>query len=182
MQSIQEIQKLRKKHNLTQKQLAEQSGVSQSLIAKIEAGKLDPTFTKAKKIFEALEQLKDKEEIKAKDIMHRKVCFAQINDPLKEIIKDIKNKGISQIPILSKERVVGIITESTILNEIINNPNKMSSYKAGDVMEDTPPIISLKTGLRAISELLRDYPIVLVAEKGDVKGIISKTDLLERIE
>ena len=70
--SLNEIKKLRKKYNLNQKELADKAGVSQSLIAKIESGKVEPTFTKAQKIFEALDELREKEEIKAKEIMNTK--------------------------------------------------------------------------------------------------------------
>ncbi len=51
---LSEIKHLRKKFGLTQSQLAKLSGVSQSLIAKIEADRIDPTFSKAQKIFEAI--------------------------------------------------------------------------------------------------------------------------------
>ena len=182
MQSIQDIQRIRRKYDLTQKELAGRAGVSQSLIAKIEAGKLDPTFSKAQKIFEALEELREKEEVKAKDIMHKKVCFVNADDSVKEVIKIMKTKGISQIPVLSKEKIIGIITEATLLNKLLENPQKVVSYTAGDVLEETPPIIPPRTGIKTVSELLRDNPIVLVAEKGDVLGIIAKTDLLEKIE
>ncbi len=179
---ITEIQRMRKKHGLTQKELADRSGVSQSLIAKIEAGTLDPTFTKAQKIFEALENLREKNELKAKDVMHKKVFCVKKSDLLQDVIKIIKTKGISQIPVEGSERIIGVITESTILNEMLEHPHKMQKLKAGDVMEDTPPMISAKTGIRAVSELLRDYPVVLVIEKGETKGIISKSDLLGRME
>ena len=49
---------------LTQTDLAKKANVSQSLIAKIESGKIDPTFTKTKKIFETLSYLEKKEEVK----------------------------------------------------------------------------------------------------------------------
>ena len=48
-------------------------------------------------------------------------------------------------------------------------------------MEDTPPIVSTKTGLKILIELLKDSPLILVAEKGEIKGIISKTDVLDKI-
>ena len=54
--------------------------------------------------------------------------------------------------------------------------------KVEEIMEDSPPIISIKTGMKTILELLKDNQIVLVTEKGDVKGIISKSDLLGKIE
>lgn len=180
--SLSDIQHLRKKYHLNQKELAHRTGVSQSLIAKIEAGKIDPSFTKAQQIFQALDQLREQEEVKAKQVMKTKVFFAQHSDPLKEVIKAMKSKGISQMPVLQKERVIGILSESTILNKIAQRPEKIHSLRAEDMMEESPPIVSPNTGMHTLLELLRSHSIVLVSEKGDIKGIISKSDLLERIE
>ncbi len=178
---LEELQKIRKKLGLTQKELANQAGVSQSLIAKIEAGNLDPTLSKATRIFHALEDLQNKKALKAQDVMHRKVVFAHVGESIKEVIKTMKNKGISQIPVLSRERVIGIVTESLLLEKIMEEPEKIAFLKVEEVMEDTPPIISSTTSIQVISELLRNYPIVLVAEKGEVLGIISKSDLLRKV-
>ncbi len=180
--ALSEIQTLRKKFHLNQKELADKAGVSQSLIAKIEAGKIDPSFTKAQQIFQALDQLREKEEVKAAQVMKTKVCFAQYNEPLKEVIRTMKTRGISQMPVMHQERVIGILSESTILNKIAEKPERVHSLKAEEVMEEAPPIVSPHTGMRTLLELLRDHPIVLVSEKGDLKGIISKSDLLERME
>jgi len=180
--TLQEIKRLRKKYHLTQKDLAIRSGVSQSLIAKIEAGRIDPTFTKTQFIFQALDQLREKEELKAKDVMHKKVNFADVDDSLDQIIKIIKSKNISQLPVLSNENVCGLITESTILKKVMESPHKAHSLKAGDIMEDSPPIVSLKTGLKTLLNLLQENQIVLVSDKGKVKGVISRSDLLGRVE
>ncbi|MBU4502216.1 MAG: helix-turn-helix domain-containing protein, partial [Nanoarchaeota archaeon] len=48
---LEEIKIRRNKIGLTQTQLARLAGVSQSLIAKIESKKIDPTFSKTKSIF-----------------------------------------------------------------------------------------------------------------------------------
>ena len=180
--TLSEIQHLRKKFHLNQKALADRAQVSQSLIAKIEAGKIDPSFTKAQQIFQALDQLREQEEMKAKQVKKTKVCFAQYNEPLKEVIRTMKMKGISQMPVMQKERIIGILSESTILNKIVEKPEKVHSLKAEDMMEESPPIVSPNTGMHTLLELLRNHSIVLVSEKGDIKGIISKSDLLERIE
>ena len=115
MQNLNEIKQTRKNLGINQKELAERAGVSQSLIAKIESGKIDPTFTKAKQIFQALEELREKEEIKTNKIMNRKVVFVQANDKIKEIIQLMKKKGISQVPVLEKEKVCGQIGEQVAL-------------------------------------------------------------------
>ena len=180
--TLHQIKTLRKKYHLNQKELAARAGVSQSLIAKIEAGKIDPSFTKAQQIFTALEQIREKEEIKAKDIMKTKVIFAKVNDSVKDIIRIMKSKSISQIPVLFREKVCGVISESTVLQKIAERPQTISSLKAGEVMEEVPPIVAPNTGVKTLLLLLQNYSIILVAEKGDIKGIISKTDVLGRME
>lgn len=182
IEELKEIKRLRKKYDLNQKELADKAGVSQSLIAKIEAGRLEPTFSKAKKIFQALEELEEKEELKADEVMQKKVVFIDSEDPLKEAIAKMKNKGISQLPVICRERIVGLITESTIVKKIAENPEKIAVLKAGEVMEDVPPIVSPKTRLKTLLNLLQENSVVIVSEKGNIKGIISKTDLLEKVK
>lgn len=50
------IKEQRKRLDLTQNQLAKMAGVSQSLVAKIEAGSIDAAYSKVKRIIETLEQ------------------------------------------------------------------------------------------------------------------------------
>ena len=54
---ISQLKKIRKQLDLTQFQFAKKAGISQSMIAKIESNKLDPTYSKVKKIELALELL-----------------------------------------------------------------------------------------------------------------------------
>ena len=181
IENISEIKKIRKNLGINQKELAEKAGVSQSLIAKIEAGKIDPTFSRAKQIFQALAELREKEEIKADQVMNQKIVFVKYSEKVKDIIQIMKKKGISQVPVMKNNRVCGLVTESTLLNSLMQDPHHLSNLSAEEVMQEVPPIIPLKTGLKTLLELLKDSPLVLVAEKGDIKGIISKTDLLDKI-
>ncbi|MBT3814875.1 CBS domain-containing protein [Candidatus Woesearchaeota archaeon] len=182
LEDLNEIKRIRKKHGLNQKELAEKADVSQSLIAKIESGKIEPSFSNAKKIFQALEELREKEELKAKNLMNKKIVFAKANDKVKDIIQVMKKKSISQIPVMNKNNICGLLTEGLILRKIAANPEAINQLTVEEIMEDAPPIVSIRTGLKVILELLKDNLIVLVAKKGDIKGIISKSDLLGKIE
>jgi len=151
------------------------------LITKIESGRIDPSYSKTKNIFEALQQIEDKNELKAKDLMQTKIVFSKSSDKVKEIIKLMRKKGISQIPILEKEKIVGIITEGTILKSVSEHPENFSDLQIKEIMEDVPPIISEKMGIKTLLELLSYYSIILVGKRGDIKGIITKSDLLDKI-
>ena len=113
--NLEEISRLRRKYQLTQKELSKRSGVSQSLIAKIEAGKIDPSYSKAQKILGALQNLGNSTELKARELMSTKIFFCKSSDEVKDIIRLMKTKEISQVPVFSGEKVVGIITEGTII-------------------------------------------------------------------
>jgi len=172
-----EIKKIRKNLGLTQSELAKRANVSQSIIAKIEAGKIDPTFTKTKKIFETLNDLENKEEIKAEELMNKKIVSLVPNDSIKDSVSKMKKYGISQMPVIDHNNVVGLVSESTLLDALMNNKDKNVS----DIMEETPPIVSKTTSIKVVSNLLRHYPTVLVSENGKLIGLITKADLLSKL-
>jgi len=177
MFELNEIKRLRKNLNLTQKDLAKESGVSQSLIAKIEADKIDPTFTKAQKIIETLNNLSN-DQVKAEDIMNTSLISVGPNDQLKKTIQKMKKYNISQLPVLDDKKVVGLISEAIILEALIDEKKPDSKIK--EVMKDAPPIITKTASLNIITNLLREYPIILVSEKGNLKGHITKSDILTK--
>jgi predicted transcriptional regulator len=174
---LSEIKIIRKRLNLTQAELAKKAEVSQSLIAKIESDRIDPTFNNAKKIFQALETLTYKSEITAEQIMNKKIIYVDEKETVKEAISKMKKHGISQLPVLNNG-VSGLISESTIIEHLSSD---ITSLKVSDIMEDAPPVISKKTTKSIISDLLKYCPVVLVSEKGRLIGLITKADLLNKI-
>ena len=175
---LDEIKKIRKKLELTQTQLANRAGVSQSLIAKIESGRIDPTYTKTKKIFSALDDLEKKEEIKAEQIMSAKIVGVAQRDSIKEAIAKMKKFQISQLPVVEDHKLIGLVSESIILDAMLNSKG---DNNVGDVMQEAPPIVSKTTSIQVVSSLLKHFPIVIVSEGGKLVGLITKSDLLGRL-
>ena len=174
---IDKVKQIRKRLNLTQKQLAERAQVSQSLIAKIESQQLDPTLSNAKKIFNALEELSMKQEAKAEDIMTSRIISVVSEDDVKEAVLRMKKFNISQMPVIEEHKSVGLVSETTILDAMLEHKGK----KVKDIMEDSPPVISKNTSVSAVSDLLKFYPLILVSDKGKLKGVITKSDLLAKM-
>ena len=171
---LEEIKKIRKKLGMTQTELANRAGVSQSLIAKIESGRIDPTYTKTKKIFAAWSELEKKGEIKAEQLMTNKIISISPSTSIKEAIAKMKKHQISQMPVIDEQKLVGLVSESTILDALL----KSKSAKVKEVMQESPPIVSKMTPIQVISNLLKHYPMVLVSQEGRLIGLITKSDLL----
>jgi predicted transcriptional regulator len=175
MFELNEIKKLRKNLSLTQKDLALQAKVSQSLIAKIEAGKIDPTFSKATLIIDTLNNL-SKDTKNAADILNKSIISVKSTDQLKNTILKMKKYNISQMPVIEDKKVVGLVSERIILEALINE--QKPDVQISDVMNDAPPMITKDASLNIITNLLREYPIILVQEKGKLIGHITKSDIL----
>ncbi len=175
-----EIKLLRKKHSLTQAQLAKLANVSQSLIAKIESGVVDPTFSHAKQILEVLHGIDRQKEPKAEQLITRRIISVGKPREVLEAIRIMKAHEISQLPVTEGGAIVGLVSETTIIEKMAEGKNP-NALLVKDVMEEAPPIIVKTTPLSAITELLRHSPIVIVAENGKPKGVITKADVLKRV-
>lgn len=180
---LSEVKELRKKLGLTQGQLAKKADVSQSLIAKIEADRIDPTFTKTKKIFQALIELSKKHLVSIESIMHKKLITVGKEELLQLAVKKMRKYEISQLPVTEDNNVLGLVSESAILNKMaeLDDPKKLSELKVKEAMIEAPPIITKSTDINVVVSLLKYYPVVLVSKEGKLIGLISKSDMIGNI-
>jgi predicted transcriptional regulator len=178
--TVEDIAKKRRQLGLKQAELAKLSGVSQSLIAKLESGKIESSYTKVKTIFDILDRLEAKTKIQEEKVVPNQVISVQKDDAVAKVIQIMKAHGFSQIPVFHKRQSVGSISEKTILRLILegNDLEHISKLPTEDVMEEAFPQVSEDAPLSLISSLLQTYSAVLVAKKGNVAGIITKADLL----
>ena len=70
-----------------------------------------------------------------------------------------------------------MVSESTILDALL----KSKGAKVKEIMQESPPIVSKTTSIQVVSNLLKHYPMVLVSEEGRLVGLITKSDLLEKL-
>lgn len=91
----------------------------------------------------------------------------------------MKKHEISQLPVMRGEAVVGAVSETRMIEKLIDAQGK--ELKVSDVMGEVPPIVSLNTEESVISSLLRFFPLVVVQDKGKLKGVVTRSDILRRV-
>jgi len=175
---ITKIGDIRKRFGFTQKQFANKIGVSQSMIAKIEAGRMDPSYSSVKKIEAFVNSFAKEKEMDAKEIMVRKLISVDKHMKARDIVRLMNKFTISQVPVLEGDNVLGIVTESSILNKDLSDIEHLS---AKDLMIEPPPILSDGAKISVVSYLLKSYPMVLIKKEGKLEGLITKADLLKAI-
>jgi len=168
---------------LTQTQLAKRAGVSQSYIAKLEAKKIEPSYSKVKAILEVLEGIERGKEIKVEEIMSTGIVSVQSGDLIQDAVDIMWETGFSQLPVMEVDRPVGSITERTIIDKMRNGrlDGPVGEQPVSLIMDDPFPQVGEDAPVSAVAGLLKVYPAVLVQNKETIAGIVTKADLLKTL-
>jgi predicted transcriptional regulator len=169
------LRKLREESGLTQSQLAQLIGVTQAHIAKIENNKVDPRLSTINKILQVLTEGEGK---KCRDIMTKDVISAKSTDKILKISEVLMKNAVSQLPVFEKDKIIGTITEESIIR---NLSKTIANVTVEEIMEPPLPIVPEETSVNMIRPLLEIHPGVLVAKKGNIVGIITRSDLLKTV-
>ena len=184
---LDEISRRRKEAGLTQSKLAGIAGVSQSIIAKIESGSVDPSYSIVRKLFSALDSFKAESASgedrvrRAGELMSRGVVWVGKNQLVRDAVTVMRRRGYSQLPVLDGGRSIGSLSEKTVLDRAAHGENleELFRRRVGDVMESPLPVVNEDTSVDALYGLLRENYAVLVSRGNEVIGILAKSDLLK---
>lgn len=119
----------------------------------------------------------------ANDILSKrnasKLVFVTPEHTLAQTIQLMKEKDISQMPVLQNHQVIGSINETRILNALLDNPSH-KDQPVSTVMGDPFPFVLPSTKITLLSKMItRENPAVLVQKNDGSIDIITKSDLLD---
>ncbi|RZK66819.1 MAG: pyridoxal-phosphate dependent enzyme, partial [Pedobacter sp.] len=98
-----------------------------------------------------------------------------------EAINIMKTLGISQLPVTQQGMVIGKITESLVLETLLENPSLKSS-PVKEIMTASLPFVDLNTSIDKISSMInKDVSAVLVEDEQGKIEIITQYDIIEAI-
>lgn len=167
------IKYLRGEHGYSQAELAKLAGISQAHVAKIESEKVDPRLSTVNRIMAVL--TRNQRKPTCRSIMKQNIISASLEEPVLKIITTMKRLGISQVPVFRNRENIGSIRETTIIR---NAHRRLKVLQAIDIIDEPFPVVNASDSTEVLPGLLEFHPAVLVAEKGKIGGIITKSDLL----
>lgn len=153
----------------TQEDVAKIAGVSQSMISKISSGKVNPSYRIIRKLNNALEAQGSREKT-AGEVMHRGVLSVKPGSEMEEVKKLMKEHDFSQIPVIDKGVVKGVVTEHDLVFK--------QGQKASEVMSPPPPVVQKEESITHLKDLIKDSPCALVVGEDGFLGVVTKQDLL----
>jgi predicted transcriptional regulator len=192
---LSKIREIRKKLNMSQRELASKAGVSQSLIAKIESNSIDPSFNKVRQIFDAFEEEIRRQKVEGKelgeqltvyDLSTKGVISVSPGQTVGEVVDRMMKGRFTQLPVMEGDRVVGAITDDRIRGYTIDETrsgsktyDEVMETPVSEVMEPPFSILNDDTSIELASLHLQREEAVLVSRKGVIVGILTSADFLD---
>jgi predicted transcriptional regulator len=174
MPTVDEVSRLRREVGLTQADLAIDVGVSQSYIARLERGSLDPKLSVMAKIVEVLIHRQSRTCV---EIMTPDPVTVDARDLASAAVGLMQKHSYSQVPVLRGTQLIGLVTERDIIRNLQHDMNELSVEAV--MSPEGVPIIDETTPVDIIIPLFQNYQAILVHNQGRIRGIITRSDLLK---
>ncbi len=164
---------------LTQAQLAGAARVSQSLVAKLERGRLNPSYETVRLLVTALEERERGDDADAAALMRPQPVAASPGEKVGGVLERMKRGGYSQLPVVDDGTPVGSIAERHVLEQLEQGQTleALRRRPVRELMGASFPTVDAATPRRVLVELLRDHDAVLVVRQGRLVGVVTKSDL-----
>ncbi len=182
-----ELQALRKKVGLTQVELAERVGISQSLVARIEKGQVNPSVITLKRLLKVIEAQKQTHST-IRDLLKWKRQSSKLNpliwisfeDTVRRAVILMRRHGISQLPVLKGNTSIGSISDGAIIKQLMAmDSQKVFVLSVREIMEPPFPTIDIRESVdSALSKIASGVEAVLVLDEDRPVGIITKIDII----
>jgi cystathionine beta-synthase len=108
----------------------------------------------------------------------RKIVTASPHQKVKDVIATMKSLGISQLPVVEKGKLRGIVGEVDLLRHLVTGQKKLDS-PIGELVEGEYATVTPDTKIELLQGVLADAKVAIATERDDVVGIVAKIDLID---
>lgn len=178
MDALTEIRRRRAALGISLAELARAVGRSDATLSRIERGRIRPSYELVQKILGYLEAQEglSTPKLTVADLVSRTLVSVESVASLSTAAQRMESGAFSQLPVLDDGRVVGSLSESALLRALAQPDARR--LKVRDVLETAYPVVDEGFPADLLPPLLGRYPGVLVAHRGEVRGIVTKADLI----
>ena len=172
------LREWRKSLGLTQAALAQRSGLTQSVIAKVETEVVDPRVSTVRKMVGALNRIESPDQAHTVgDIMISEVTALSQTESVQSAIDKMVLGGISHLPVLSERgAVVGLVSEASLLK---NDTGAMASVD--EVMRVDFSMVDVDVSIGEARRLRGEEEVLLVSQRGVLVGLVARIDMVRAL-
>jgi cystathionine beta-synthase len=118
-----------------------------------------------------------------RDLVERqqqRLITAGPGDGVKAVILLMKKHGISQLPVLDGDRLVGIISEGHLADALLRDPENVER-PIGSLVDQSFIVVPPETPIGRLAAIFGEGKVALIEEGGKIKGLVTKIDLIEHM-
>jgi cystathionine beta-synthase len=108
----------------------------------------------------------------------RPLVTAPPSATLRDVIDRLKSLAISQLPVVERGKLLGIVAEVDLLRALVAG-NKTLESPVGDLVESDYASVTPNTKIELLQGVLADARVAIVEEGDDVLGIVTKIDVID---
>ncbi len=106
-----------------------------------------------------------------------KIVSTSPKDTVESVVKLMRQEGVSQIPVMEKNEIVGLVSETDLLRPLFAQEIKPSDPIAGLIKSDFA-LVEDSDPISRLNELFSQGKVVIVPEAGMPKFVLTKIDLI----
>ena len=97
---------------------------------------------------------------------------------VRDVINTLKALGISQLPVVENDQLLGIVAEVDLLRHLVSGAGTLDST-IQTLIESDYATVSPDTKIELLQGVVSDAKIAIVLEAGRMVGLVTKIDLIE---
>ena len=102
---------------------------------------------------------------------------ADADDQVEQLIHLMRDKGISQIPVVKNRKVEGLVSESDLLNALFTGKVKNTDKIIG-IIQNAFITVSMDDPVERLTQAMSAGQTPIVVENGEILSIVTKIDLI----
>ena len=109
----------------------------------------------------------------------RAIVTATSSDTVAESVKRMKEHGISQLPVLDEAKVVGIVTESDLLEKLVDGRATLTSAVAEVMFRRVTTVRTTDDAVGLLELFAKGMVGLVLDDNGALVGVVTKMDLVD---
>ena len=101
------------------------------------------------------------------------------NASVRDAVGLMKRHGISQLPVMDGHHLAGLVTESRLLDLMIENGERGLEVSVGQVLTNAYELVDPDAPMSTYQQSFSQNKVLVVWARGEVRGLVTKIDMIE---
>jgi cystathionine beta-synthase len=109
-----------------------------------------------------------------------KLVSAAGSDSFQTVIRLMKKHGISQLPVLDGDKLLGIVSETDLLEALLNDPHSVD-HPVADCVDQNFVVVPPDTPVGQLAPIFAEGKVALIEKGGSIEAVVTKIDLIDHM-